>query len=332
MDRLTALLAVAAIALGATTLWFAQRYFAERDRATALAVHVSSLESALEQEVRQAPSRRTQTPAADPTAGQTRIPDAAGTGGANEALLNVREREAQLMRNAQYRDRWLTMQTLRLRGTYAELQHLLGLSDSEFDVLLSRMTQFELEAAMRQLDNPLDPDTAPDAMLGVLHRRAADVDAARQQALRDALGDTRYRRWTDYQQTLPGRLELARWESTLALAGAPLTQEQAQSLLPVLVEQQRRLAELPNATFYVTGSRAGSLGAAVDRAARDELQQVQRRIDAQAEITGWLTRSLPEMLTPQQRELIIAHGNRELDRQRAQLDLSRLRFGDPKDP
>jgi hypothetical protein len=329
MDRLTALLAATAVALGATALWFAQQSANEHDRASALAARLTALESALAEAHRVATPKLTRLADSDvaPTAATVEPPvphtatlsDRLGT-----TLVQYRESEAHRLRSPQYRERWLAMKTLQRRQTYADLQQVLGLSDAEFDAFLATMTQFELEQTLQNLEAPLDRELTRDQRRAASRQLAAQAEAARRQALRNALGDTRYRQWADHQRLVPARHELTRWQTELAQAGTPLTPSQSQSLLPILVEQQQRIAALPDP--------AALAGQAAATRPPDQTPALEQRIDAQADINAWFGDALSAVLTPQQREHVTAVGLRELELQRSQLELDRARFADQGGP
>src|SRR5690606_31850391 len=64
--------------------------------------------------------------------------------------------------------------------------------------------------------------------------------AEQHEAEREMLLGPKYRQWQEYQETLGQRYRLAAVQSTLALGGAPLNQEQADAVLAALVQEQRR--------------------------------------------------------------------------------------------
>ena len=216
------------------------------------------------------------------------------------------------------------MKTLQLRQTYADLQQVLGLSDAEFDVFLAKMTQFELEQTLQNLDAPIDRDLTREERIAASSQLAAQTEAARRLTLHDALGDARYRQWADHQRLLPARNELARWQTELARAGTPLTPTQSQSLLPILVEQQQRIAALPHPAALAAQAAATRTP--------DQTPASEQRIDAQADINAWFGDALSAVLTPQQREHVTAVGLGEIELQRAQLELDRARLADQGSP
>jgi len=130
--------------------------------------------------------------------------------------------------------------------------------------------------------------TLPVQLKGVL----ASAHAARRQALRDALGDAHYRTWAEDQRTLEGRRQLERWRIKLATSGMPLTPDQAKDLLPILVEQQQRIAALPH-PGAVAGAAARARARAEPTAESDAFLALERRIDAQADINAGSTMRCP---------------------------------------
>ena len=334
MDRLTVLFAATTVALGATTIWLGQKYFSEREHRASLAERVATLESALYQASDRDTPGSTSTPEGGlGLSGTTTEPEASPTapplGGADVliALARYRDSETRLLQNAQYRDRWLVMKTLQLRETYADLQRLLDLSDTEFEAFLATMAQFELEQTLRDLEAPIQIGLGTAAS----QKYFADADAARRQALRDALGDAHYQTWAEDQRTLEGRRELERWRIKLATSGMPLTPDQAKDLLPILVEQQQRIAALPH-PGAVAGAAARARARAEPTAESDAILALERRIDAQADINAWFDDALSDILKPEQRTRMTAAVNSDVERQRAQLELDRLRSTEPGNP
>jgi hypothetical protein len=328
MDRLTVLFAATTVALGATTTWLGQKYFSEREHRQALAESVATLESALYQASDHDTPGSTSTPESGlGLSGTTTAPESSPTapplGGADALIARYRESETRLLQNEQYRERWLALTMLRLRQTYADLQRLLGLSDAEYESFLTTMAQFELEQTQRNLEAPLQTGLDPGERIAASREQRTQAEAARRQALRDALGDARYRQWADQQRTLPGRQELERWQGELARAGTPLTPEQAEDLLPILVEHQQRIAALPQPAALLGRALSTPSGSA------NALLELERRVDAQSDINAWFGDALTGLLTPAQRDLLTTTGNRDVELQRAELEISRFRFANP---
>jgi hypothetical protein len=216
--------------------------------------------------------------------------------------------------------------TLHLRRTYADLQRLLGLSDAEYADLMATMAQLELEQALRSWEVPQDQNLDLATRVAAARQQSMNVETARRQVLRDALGESKYRQWIDYQRTADGRQELERWRIELATAGLSLTPNQAQDLLPILVEHQQRIAALPPPAVALARAHATSAGAS------SALQEAERDIASRADINAWLGDAVTGILTAEQRELITASGNSDIELRRAQLELDRLRIAAQEDP
>ena len=60
--------------------------------------------------------------------------------------------------------------------------------------------------------------------------------------------------------------------------------------------------------------------------------EVERRIASEADINAWLGDAVTGILTPEQRELMTATGNHEIEFRRAQLELERLRLAEQQHP
>lgn len=325
MERLTVLFAATTLALGATSAWLSQQLSSERRQAASLAERAASLESA---GVRGGDQP---VPGANPThadgaaaSGLPAGPDASRAHPAGsdalQRLAQLRINESRLLRDPRYRERWLAWMSLRLRASYADLQRSLGLSDTEYESFLATLAHFELEQTLRSYDVPLDKHLDPAERLAAARQAIADKQTARRQVLRDSLGEARFRQWVDHERTAEGRQDLERWRIELAVAGQPLTPDQAQDLLPVLVEYQRRVNALPNDAALAARALANSVDAS------SAIVDSERHISSRAEINAWLGDALSGVLTMEQRDLITSAGQREIELSRAQLELNRLRL------
>lgn len=325
MDRLTVLFAATTVALGATSVWFAQQLASERARADLLAGRVAALESALDPMPGSSKPAVDPTPVVDPIARDAPTePTASRTVSQSHdtdmRFARFRSNEVQLLRNPQYRESWLANMTLHLRRIYADLQRLLGLSDTEYEAFLAIMAQFEHEQALRGFEAPRQTSLDLAARITAARQQSADAETARRQVLRDALGEAQYREWVDHQRTAAGRRELEHWRIELATAGLSLTPDQAQELLPILVEHQQRMATVPQRS--VLPDRADATPAS----ASSVLLDAERSIASRADINAWFDDALTGVLTAEQRELITANGNHDIEIRRAQLELDRLRY------
>lgn len=217
--------------------------------------------------------------------------------------------------------------TLHLSRTYADLQRLVGLSDAEYADFLTTMAQLQLEQTLRSWEVPRDQSLDLTARFAAARQQSMDAETARRQVLRDTLGESKYRQWIDHQRTAEGRRQLEHWRTEFATAGLSLTPDQAQDLLPILVEHQHRIAALPPPTSVpVVRAHTTTAGAA------NALLEAERRIASEADITAWLGDAVTGILTPEQRELMTATGNHEIEFRRAQIELERLRLAERQKP
>jgi hypothetical protein len=332
MDRLTALFATTTIALGVTSVWFAWQLSAERERAALSAERVAALESALDRVSGNTVSDAQSSTAVDPAPSATPAePDSSQIAlqrrDTEARLARFRLNEAKLLRDTQYRERWLTMRTLELRRTYTDLQRLVGLSDAKYADFLATMAQLELEQELRRWEAPQDRSLDLNARFTAARQQSMDAETARRQVLRDTLGESKYRQWIDHQRTAEGRQRLERWRTEFATAGLSLTPDQTQDLLPILVEHEQRIAALPTPNSVpVVRAHTTTAGAA------NALLEAERRIASEADINAWLGDAVTGILTPEQRELMTATGNYEIELRRAELELERLRLVEQQKP
>lgn len=325
MDRLTVMLATTTLVFGATTAWLAKQLSSERQHSASVSERMVELESARDRASGRPMPGADSTSAAD--GGPSDLPaepnaprSHAGRAGAVEAFTQFRLSEAQRLRSPRYRESWLAMTALSLRRTYPDLQRILGLSEAEYADFLETMAQFELELTLRNYELALENRRDLAERLTASHRALTEAQDARRLALRDALGETRFQQWIDHQRTAQGRQELERWRIELAVAGQPLTQDQAQDLLPILVEHQKRSNALPNDAALIARALVNSADAS------SALVESERHIASRAEINEWLGDALIGVLTAEQRDLMTRSGQREIELSRAQLELNRLRL------
>ena len=331
MDRRAILFAATTITLGVISAWLALQLSNERARAAMLAERVAVLETS--------PARSSGSPEAEADPTPAAIRDPSGTPAESPTSQTASQRHdtdariarlpashLTLLRNTQYRERWLTRTTLHLRRIYADLQLHLGLSDAEYADFLATMAQLQLEQALRSWEVPQDQSLGPAARVAAARQQSMDAETERLQVLRDTLGESRYRQWIDYQRMAEGRQQLEHWRTRFATAGLSLTPDQAQDLLPILVEQQQRIAALPPTSVTLVRAHTTSAGAA------SALLEAERRIASLSDINAWLGDALTGILTPEQRELMTATGNHEIEFRRAQLELERLRLAEQQEP
>lgn len=331
MDRRAILFAATTVTLGVTSAWLALQLSNERERAALLAERVAVLETSPERLSGSPEAEAGPTPTADrdPSGTPAESPAAQTASQRHDTdarLARLRVNEAELLRNTRYRERWLTTMTLHLRRTYADLQRHLGLSDAEYADFLAAMAQLQLEQALRSWEVPQDQSLDLAERVAAARQQSMNAETARRQLLRDTLGESKYRQWIDYQRTAEGRQQLEQWRTEFATAGLSLTRDQAQDLLPILVEHQQRIAALPPTSVALVRTHTTTAGAA------NALLEVERRIASEADINAWLGDAVTGILTPEQRELMTATGNHEIEFRRAQLELERLRLAEQQHP
>lgn len=112
-----------------------------------------------------------------------------------------------------------TMLRATLTQMYPDLDQELGLQPDELDKFLDLL-------ASQRLGGSVGPDKSK----------------ADEQAIAAMLGN-RYPQWQDYQQTLPGRVQVSQLRGQLAASGSALSNAQAQPLMAALNAEQKRITE-----------------------------------------------------------------------------------------
>lgn len=124
-----------------------------------------------------------------------------------------------------------TQQRLQLRAKYEHLLTRLHLSPGEEAALLNRLAEKRI-TAMDTANVANSHGLAPNdpAVLQGFDRANAESD----QAIRALLGDARYAQYKDFDAKLPQYANLYGIERDIALSGAPLTPEQAESMIAIM--------------------------------------------------------------------------------------------------
>lgn len=243
---LTSVFAGLAVASGIVTATLWRELHAEREL-------VAGLQAQLTEATRtasRAPAPRidaTTVPAAAPVASipqqekPVAAPEAAARTRADAAQLDALTQQ-EMLKDPEYRKAMAGMMRSSLERTYPDLAEELGLDKAEFDRLLDLLS--EQQAAMTAQARPFTPEMQRDQ--AAMQQMISEQQALRRQqdeAIRAALGDTKYAKWQEYQPTRSPRMQASNYANTLAQAGLPLSGAQVKSLTTVMIAAQKSLQQ-----------------------------------------------------------------------------------------
>lgn len=143
------------------------------------------------------------------------------------------------MQAPEARDASRSMMRAMLQQMYPDLAAELGLSADEanrFLDLLGGMEDDAMEDAMALVEGSPPGSAAREALL----RRMEEKQRA-QEAQQSAMLGNKYPQWQNYQHMATARNEINDLRTVLSTSDNPLTDAQAQQLLPVIAEEQRRI-------------------------------------------------------------------------------------------
>jgi hypothetical protein len=181
---------------------------------------------------------RGESPAMVNAEGEPAADDAAAPGRPGAGRFNRREgmnNLATLLDNPEFDRLWNAQQKFALDGRYSALFKNLNLSVADLDKFKSLLVEKQsavldvMAAAREQGLNPRDP--ADRTQLATLLQSAqAQVD----NNIRQALGDSQYAQYQNYEQTLPQRSVVSQLAQSLSYSGSPLQDAQAEQLVNIL--------------------------------------------------------------------------------------------------
>ncbi|HUL52131.1 MAG TPA: hypothetical protein VLT83_01855 [Opitutaceae bacterium] len=214
-----------------------------------------------------------------------------------------------LLENPEFNRLWTTQQKALLDGRYAALFKNLNLSPADLDKFKGLLVDKQnammdvMAAARDQGLNPRNPDDR--AQIASLEQTAqAQVDAN----IRQALGDTQFAQYQNYEQTLPQRNVVNQLAQTLSYTGAPLQPYQVDQLVNILAA---------NAPARSQGSggwmgMVGPMGAGALFTARDAPITDTAVTQAQSVLTSPQLAALQQLQTQQQAQRQIGQMMRQV--------------------
>jgi hypothetical protein len=129
----------------------------------------------------------------------------------------------------------------RIVQTYGALFKSLNLSPeqlSQFEGLLADKQQAMMDVMQAAREQGVSPRTDPDGFKNLVNQAVAQSDASIQQAL----GDTAFQQYQQYQQSLPERNTVNSLQQSLSYTQTPLTDDEANQMIGLLQQTQPQRA------------------------------------------------------------------------------------------
>jgi hypothetical protein len=230
-------LAIAAAALGASSLYLSLQLHEERARADELATETRALHARIAEFEKIRAERRVagahpfsavMSEPGSPTDRRVRIEEipAVEADFMDGVVINAPPRSEEFMHK---------MMRSQVRAhnkqLYAEIGARLGLSKEEANKLIDLLTEQQIQGGMSW------DDTSADGAL----RLMAEKERQNKAKIAELIGTDKADSLAEYQQSLPARQELDMLARQLDGADTPLTEEQQKRLLDILVEERKRV-------------------------------------------------------------------------------------------
>lgn len=315
-------LALATVALGATSVYLRSELRDEREHVQSLKAHIDELEKtrpvppnpfaaaapAPEPIVESSPApAATAVVRADATPPPLTPPDAAFQSA--RAALMGRQR---LLQDPEYRKAMLEQQKYALERMHPDLRSALQLQPEEADKLLELLAEQQLEFTALM---PPGRNGRPEDLAEMQKRR----DQIRQEfeaRIAQTFGDTKLEQWQQYQKTLGARSQIRDLRVELAEAGIPLRESQIEPLVSSLAaEQQRRAQESQN--------YRAQLNALGNTTPANRIMSLEQELERTAEYHRRLHDAAAPYLSREQLRRFDQNLDRQLQMQRAALEMMR---------
>jgi len=151
------------------------------------------------------------------------------------AVLNQRE----MLKDPEYRKARLSMMRMQLPEQYPDLAEELGLSPEQagrlFDLLAENQLEMSSNAIIAGPNGQID-----QAQVQEMSRIQQELRTRQESALTSLLGDARYGKWQEYQQTQSARQRVTQLGRSMDAMGLPLTSAQKKPLTELMVAEQAR--------------------------------------------------------------------------------------------
>jgi len=168
--------------------------------------------------------------------------DVAGDGNGADGAANARRGGrfgafANMAANPEFQKLLAIQMKGRIVQTYAALFKALNLSPeqlAQFEGLLADKQQAMVDVMQAAREQGINPRTDPDGFKTLVNQAVAQSDATIQQAL----GDSAFQQYQQYQQTLPERNTVNSLQQSLSYTQTPLTDDEANQMISLLAQTQ----------------------------------------------------------------------------------------------
>jgi hypothetical protein len=153
---------------------------------------------------------------------------------------NVQISEQDLMQDPEYRQARLATLRVSVSQRYPGIAEELGLTKEETERLFDLLTETQL--ALSSVVVPVTGgQEATEAAISQMNRDRQVLQREQSVSLRAMLGDARYTKWQEYQQTQSLRIQASSYAAALAQAGSPLGSNQLKTLTAAIIEEQKNM-------------------------------------------------------------------------------------------
>jgi hypothetical protein len=341
MNKLVLVLMLSTVAAAATCMHLVRELRTEREHSQTLREQVTQLERAAKVPITPfstppiglAPSDAasdsdTQALTASPPLAAARaalVPSHAAVSpprATQEMMRTHLERQRKMMQDPEYREAILASQRLGLATSYPNLGSELGLSAEESRRLLDLLAEQQLQMMENQPEYVFTDTPAPAAMQEA-QRVVQQRQQQQQSEVETLLGSANYQKWQEYQQTLAERHRAAAIQSSLAMSGAPLDNQQSKALLTALIEEQRKQQrEMPSAGYPAALVIGGNVSS-------NDVSAEEQWLKVRESSYERMVESLDSSLTTQQLSHLQELFEQELEMQRVHMKMLRAQGADP---
>jgi hypothetical protein len=314
----TIILAGAAFAGAALSLWLALELRTERARADALSTRLQeklapvSVPVPAREPVQPLPARDEPSPTRSPAAAIVSSNDPVSRPARRIPATSEEwmQRQRQLMNDPQYREAWYEQQRLQMTGRRDKLKEFLQLTDEQanaiIDLNIDRMLTWQFQTA---------PDPANQDEMRERRERAEEAQRVEESRLRELLGDSKFAQYQEYLESSPSRQQVGRFQSELSGADA-LRDDQIEPLVAAMHAEHTRMTKDLQA-FHKSLSWEGDGSAAMQKMSERQTEEMKAS-------HARLRKAAGGILTLGQIEQLEAMLERDVARHKAQERMQRI--------
>jgi hypothetical protein len=342
MNKLTALLALATVGLGALSIHLVTELKGARKESTALQSRVDELERTRQQA---APAQGAVTPGpvwsvfpAPPPgpspheqqrgSAQSKPGDSSAAAPPQDMMAarrSMNDRQRKLMEDPEYRAAMRTQQTLMLAQQYPDLAVAMNLAPEQAQQLIELLADQQSRNMFER--PPFGPDGAPDEnAMREWQQQMQQRQRQNQDEVRQLLGDAGVEQWKEYQSTIGARQQVRQLRTLLDSSGLSLRQDQVQPLVNAIAAEQRAAADVrgyPNSFAGVASPGVAPRGQRGQMSTNDRLTMQEQSLQRTEQYNQRLHDAALPYLSSQQLKRFHDMLNTQVEMQRAQLRMMR---------